>query len=185
MTAREVTHVCVRLAENDPAAVATVCAVLAGFGLGGTPEALDRRRAAVAVPAGSGGGFDLRVGGARARAVVAELRRLGVAGCRAGVGPQRGLAVLAADLAEPGAVLALTRADVPGTLWPLPIERLWGLGGAVAAGLRREGVATVGDLVAAGPGWLRARLGARSHEVWAAALGRDHVPATERGQRGA
>ncbi len=185
MASQGSTHICIRLARREAGTAATACAVLAGLGLGNLPEALDGARAALAVPGGPSGGFDLRGGAARARAAVAELRAMGIAGCRAGVGPQRVLAVLAADLAEPEAVLALTRADVPGTLWPQPVERLWGVGPAAAAMLRGEGAATVGDLVAQGPGWLRARLGARSHAIWSAALGRDHTPATERGRRGA
>jgi hypothetical protein len=177
-----VTQICIRLAAADPGALASVCAVLSGLGPGLPPAALDGLRVALAVP---GRAFDLRDGVARGRAALAELRAMGVVGCRAGVGPQRVLAVLAADLAEAEGVLALTRADVPGTLWPLPVERLWCVGGAVAAALRREGITTVGELVAAGPGWLRARFGGRAHELWSAALGRDFAPATEGRRRGA
>jgi len=191
---RGATHVCVGLTEADPGALAGACAVLTGLGLGAQPERVDGRHAVVTVgdlaasglAAGAGAGFALRDGMARARAALAELRHAGVAGCCGGVGPQRVLALLAADLAEAGAVFALTRADVPGVLWPLPVERLAGIGGATAAALRRSGILTVGDVVAAGPGWLGARFGARSHELWSAALGRDATPAaSEQRRRGA
>jgi hypothetical protein len=176
------THICIRLAAADGAALASLCAVLSGLGGGAAPERLDPARAALCW---RGGAYDLRDGAARARWALAQLRRTGIAGCRAGVGPQRVLAVLGADLAEPEGVLALTQADVPGTLWPLPVGRLWGVGGATAADLRRQGILTVGDLVAAGPGWLRARFGSRALALWSAALGRDHLPEATPGRRGA
>jgi nucleotidyltransferase/DNA polymerase involved in DNA repair len=79
-----------------------------------------------------------------------------------GVAPNKFLAKLASDLDKPDGLVVFPLEDVPGRLWPLPIERLWGVGPRTAERLRHGGVATVGDVHRAGPAGLEPLVGASS-----------------------
>lgn len=174
-----VVYLCVRLldaGDSDEERLAAARAVLSGYA--DVVEAPDPTHALAKVGPGAA---SVRDAAARTRRTLAELAISGVRGCSGGVGPNRVLAALAADLADTGSVLALTRADVPAVLWPLPVERLPGIGRSMAAMLRQAGMATVGEVALAGPGTLRGWFGARGHALWAAAHGRDpgiaaHLP---------
>lgn len=63
-----------------------------------------------------------------------------------GVAPNKFLAKLASDLEKPDALVVLTAADVTGRLADLPVERLWGVGGAAARRLHAMGLRRFGDL---------------------------------------
>ncbi|MHC4810543.1 MAG: DNA polymerase IV, partial [Planctomycetota bacterium] len=65
-----------------------------------------------------------------------------------GVAPNKFLAKLASDLEKPDALVVLTAADVTGRLAELPVERLWGVGGAAARRLHAMGLRRFGDLQA-------------------------------------
>ena len=63
-----------------------------------------------------------------------------------GVAPNTFLAKLASDLEKPDGLVELTAADVTGRLAALPVERLWGVGGAAARRLHAMGLRSFGDL---------------------------------------
>ena len=63
-----------------------------------------------------------------------------------GVAPNKFLAKLASDLEKPDGLCVFPREDVPSRLWPLPVERLWGVGPKTAEVLRRSSLRTIGEL---------------------------------------
>jgi nucleotidyltransferase/DNA polymerase involved in DNA repair len=128
-------------------------------------------------PVGLGAAFlDVR----ELREPVAELAsrvRAGVASelglpLRAGAGPVKFVARLAAEEAGPDAFQAVEASEAQQFLAPLAVSRLPGVGPNTAARLAELGARTVGELVAVGRPVLEARLGNRGLELLAAALGR-------------
>jgi DNA polymerase-4 len=63
-----------------------------------------------------------------------------------GVAPNKFLAKVASDLEKPDGLCVFPKEDVPRRLWPLPVERLWGVGPKSAEVLHRAGLRTVGEL---------------------------------------
>ena len=78
---------------------------------------------------------------ARIRAETGLAASVGVAGTKL-------LAKLASEAAKPDGLLVVEPGTELAFLHPLPVERLWGIGPATRARLRRFGVETVGDLAA-------------------------------------
>lgn len=64
-----------------------------------------------------------------------------------GVAPNKFLAKVASDLEKPDGLVVISRQDVPARLWPLPVERLWGVGPRTAERLRKGGMLTIGALL--------------------------------------
>lgn len=75
-----------------------------------------------------------------------------------GISENRLLAKMAGELKKPDRVNTLFREEIPRKLWPLSVEKLFGVGEATAKKLRRLGIETVGQLAHADPGMLRAHL---------------------------
>lgn len=90
------------------------------------------------------------------RARVADEQRLT---CSVGVAPTKFVAKLGSTRAKPDGLLVVPAARVLEFLHPLPVDALWGVGERSAETLRRLGLATVGDLAAAGTGMLRRAVG--------------------------
>jgi DNA polymerase-4 len=63
-----------------------------------------------------------------------------------GIAPNKFLAKLASDLEKPDGLVELSADDVTGRLAELPVERLWGVGGAAARRLHAMGLRSFGDL---------------------------------------
>jgi len=92
----------------------------------------------------------------------------------AGVAPNKFLAKVASDLEKPDGLVVFPLEEVSSRLWPLPVERLWGVGPKTAERLRGHGLATIADLVKAPAGRLARLLGEGSAEhLLALAHGRD------------
>jgi DNA polymerase-4 len=90
-----------------------------------------------------------------------------------GVAPNKFLAKLASDLEKPDGLTVIEPDRVDEVLLPLPVTKLWGVGPATAERLRAMGVRTVGDIRAAAPEHLRARLGDEADRFIRLAHGRD------------
>ena len=91
-----------------------------------------------------------------------------------GVAPTKFLAKLASDLEKPDGLVVFPLEDVPGRLWLLPVERLWGVGPKSAARLHALGLESIGDLVRAGEERLAATLGsAAAHHLLSLSRGED------------
>ncbi len=92
----------------------------------------------------------------------------------AGVAPNKFLAKVASDLEKPDGLVVFPLEEVASRLWPLPVERLWGVGPKTAERLREQGLATITDLVHAPEGRLAVLLGeASAGHLLALAHGRD------------
>lgn len=63
-----------------------------------------------------------------------------------GIAPNRLLSKMISDWDKPDGITILRAQDVAEALRPLPVEKLWGVGGSTAQRLRRMGVGTVGEL---------------------------------------
>jgi len=63
-----------------------------------------------------------------------------------GVAPNKFLAKLASDLEKPDGLVVFPKEAIPKRLWPLPVERLWGVGPKGADRLRLGGLKSVGDI---------------------------------------
>ncbi len=117
---------------------------------------------------------DLADGGRIAAAIKQEIRDGERLTGSAGVAPNKFLAKVASDLEKPDGLVVFPVEEVRSRLWPLPVERLWGVGPKTAARLRELGLATIADLVHAPEGRLARLLGEGSAEhLLALANGRD------------
>lgn len=95
----------------------------------------------------------------------------------AGVAPNKFLAKVASDLEKPDGLVVLSLEDVPARLWPMPVERLWGVGPRTAERLRRGGLRHIGDVANVSEKALASLVGASSaHHLAEIARGRDDRP---------
>ncbi len=104
------------------------------------------------------------------------LRRTGLT-CSVGVTPNKLLAKLASELDKPDGLTVLTAEDVPRLVWPLPVQRINGIGPRATDKLHTMGIRTIGELAARVPAELVETFG-RSQGRWLheAAHGRDDRP---------
>src|SRR5262245_10154770 len=120
---------------------------------------------------------DLRGGAAVARRLKDRIRADERLTASVGVAPTKFLAKLASDLEKPDGLVVFPVHEIESRLWPLPVERLWGVGPKSAARLHRLGLRRIGDLAAAGGARLAAVLGdAAASHVMALARGDDPRP---------
>lgn len=125
-------------------------------------------------------GCERLLGGAEriARAVKADVAgEIGLTGS-VGVAPNKFLAKLASDLDKPDGLVVVTETNVHSVLDPLGIERLWGVGPAVAERLHRLGIQTIGQLRLADPALVEQALGSAAEHFSRLADGRDDRPVT-------
>ncbi len=95
-----------------------------------------------------------------ARAIKARVRaELGLV-VSVGIAPVKFAAKIASDLRKPDGLVIVPDGGVREFLAPLPIWRLWGVGKVTEQTLRGIGLATIGDVAAAGERVLAARVGA-------------------------
>jgi DNA polymerase-4 len=79
-----------------------------------------------------------------------------------GVAPNKFLAKLASDMDKPDGLTVIALEDLPAKVWPLPVERLWGVGPKTARRLGEAGIRKIGDLLEHDAELLRSRIGTNS-----------------------
>jgi DNA polymerase-4 len=89
----------------------------------------------------------LRGGAAAAREMRRRIRNEQRLTASVGVAPNKFLAKLASDLEKPDGLVVFPLEEVPSRLWPMPVERLWGVGPATARRLEEGGIVRVGQLL--------------------------------------
>lgn len=81
-----------------------------------------------------------------AQKIKADIRNSMGLTCSVGIGDNKLLAKMAAEIDKPDGLMVLGKEDVPRIMWPLPIRKLYGVGPKTAENLRTLGVLTIGDL---------------------------------------
>ncbi|WP_217586648.1 DNA polymerase IV [Lentibacillus saliphilus] len=69
--------------------------------------------------------------------------------CSIGIGPNKFLAKMASDMKKPLGITILRKRDLPVTLWPQPVNIMYGVGDKTAEKLQSIGVTTIGELAKA------------------------------------
>jgi len=93
-----------------------------------------------------------------------------------GISVNKLLAKMGSDLKKPDRVHTLFPEEIPAKMWPLPVEKLFGVGRATASKLRDRAIRTVGDLARADPHQLELFLKSYGRLLWNFANGRDTSP---------
>ncbi|HXV75918.1 MAG TPA: DNA polymerase IV [Candidatus Polarisedimenticolaceae bacterium] len=102
---------------------------------------------------------------------IAETQRLTAS---AGVASNKFLAKLASDIDKPDALTRIAIDDLERVVWPLAVDRLWGVGPKTAARLRAAGIETIGDLLRSEPARLESVVSeAMAEQLRALARGED------------
>ena len=94
--------------------------------------------------------------GRRIKAAVTEATGLS---CSIAISPNKLLSKIGSDLDKPDGLTILEMADIPVRIWPLPVNRINGIGPKANARLAGLGIFTIGDLAQADPGLLQDRFG--------------------------
>lgn len=131
------------------------------------------------VPGAQDATADDPLAGARAvaRRIKEAVREATGLSCSIGVTPNKLLSKLCSDLDKPDGLTVLMPTDIPRRIWPLPAQRINGIGPKAAARLAALGVHTIGDLAARAPEWLAEHFGTRyGRWLHEAAHGRDERP---------
>ena len=79
--------------------------------------------------------------------------------CSIGVSPNKLLSKLCSELDKPNGLTIITMADIPGRIWPLPANKINGIGPKASEKLSALGINTVGELAAADESWLKQQFG--------------------------
>jgi DNA polymerase-4 len=124
---------------------------------------------------------------ARARAVALDIQRAvreetGLS-CSIGITPNKLLSKIASELNKPGGISVIRPDDIRGTVWPLAVRKINGIGPKANARLEQLGVRSIGELAQQEPAWLIEHFG-RSFGAWMheAAHGRDERPVVTRSE---
>ncbi len=108
-----------------------------------------------------------------AKSIRNSIRRKTGLTASAGVSANKFLAKLASDLDKPDGLTVIRPEDASAFLASMPVEKLWGVGPASAARLRRHGLECIGDLAERSADELEAFLGASGRRLWDFSHGRD------------
>ncbi len=82
-----------------------------------------------------------------------------------GIAPVKMVAKIASDLCKPDGLLEIRPGKVLDFLWPLPIEKLWGVGQQTQKTLNAMGIRTIGELAKYSVEKLNARLGVHGRHL--------------------
>lgn len=94
-----------------------------------------------------------------------------------GIAPNKFLAKLASDLEKPDGFVILRQEDIQRVLWPLPVNRIWGVGKKTEERLCSLGYKTIGELARGNEAVLNQHFGKKlSQQLAALAWGRDDRP---------
>jgi nucleotidyltransferase/DNA polymerase involved in DNA repair len=90
-----------------------------------------------------------------------------------GVAPNKFLAKLASDLDKPDGLTVIRPDEIDRVLAPLPVGRIWGIGGKTVERLASAGVRTIADLRHMPPQWFHNRFGQLAERIHRLAHGID------------
>jgi len=131
-----------------------------------------------------GTGGDMSRGTEVARRIKVRVKGEESLTCSIGVGPNKLIAKMAANVRKPDGLTTVTEAEVASFLDPLPVKDLYGVGRKTAETLKGMGVETIGDLSRMDAPALIGTFGrARGRWLYEASRGRDDSPVEERGEK--
>ncbi|MCQ9205806.1 MAG: DNA polymerase IV [Omnitrophica bacterium] len=90
-----------------------------------------------------------------------------------GLAPTKMAAKIASDLDKPDGFIRVKQGELRTFLWPLGVEKLWGLGKKSTLLLNEIGIRTIGDLAKANPLHLEGQFGKHAKAWWESANGFD------------
>src|SRR5699024_8841174 len=93
--------------------------------------------------------------------------------CSIGIAPNKFLAKMASDMKKPLGITVLRKRDLSIKLWPLEIEKMYGVGAKTAKKLREFDIYTIGDLAHYDEYTLKQFLGINGERLKNRALGND------------
>ncbi len=79
--------------------------------------------------------------------------------CSVGIAPSKIMAKLASSVFKPDGLTILTPEDIPAMVYPLPVDKLWGVGPVVTKAFNAVGIETIGQLATRNISDLRKRFG--------------------------
>jgi DNA polymerase-4 len=93
-----------------------------------------------------------------------------------GISCNKLLAKMGSELKKPDKVHTLFPGEIPTKMWPLPVEKLFGIGRSTSRKLRDRGIRTIGEVAAQEPGYLQRFLKSYGLLLWHYANGQDTSP---------
>jgi DNA polymerase IV len=93
--------------------------------------------------------------------------------CTIGIAPNKLIAKIGSAMEKPDGLTILFGDDIERRLYPLPANRLWGVGPVTEKFLQTKGIQTIGDLARADADWLRRELGVHGVQLAERARGVD------------
>ena len=90
-----------------------------------------------------------------------------------GIAPIKMVAKIASDHCKPDGLLEITKRNMLDFLWPLAIEKLWGIGLKTKTALNAMGITTIGELARFSASELRSRFGITGQHIFDLANGID------------
>lgn len=96
--------------------------------------------------------------------------------CSVGLAPNKFLAKMASDLQKPDGFTVITHEEAKNFIAPLPVTKIFGIGGAAKQMLAQFGIATIGQLANADRSILQKVFGKNADKVHLLAMGLDDRP---------
>ncbi len=109
-----------------------------------------------------------------AREIKQEIKHQLDLSCSIGIAPSKILAKMASDLEKPDGLVIITADNIASRIWPLAVDKLFGVGPQTTAALNSLGVFTIGDLAGFPLAVLKQRFGAYGPYLAQLAQGQDH-----------
>ncbi len=91
-----------------------------------------------------------------------------------GLAPTKMVAKIASGVGKPDGLVEVDASHLEDFLFPLPVEKLWGVGERVSFVLHRLGMYTIGDIACADVDVLTRHLGKGGYSLWLLARGKDN-----------
>ncbi len=96
--------------------------------------------------------------------------------CSIGIAPNKFLAKMASDMKKPLGITILRKRELPGKLWPLPIEEMHGVGKKTMEKFHKVNIYTIGDLASRDLQEVKLHLGKNGEKLWNRSKGIDDRP---------